>query len=349
MASTTSNRDRANRPIHLDLEFRACSDDFCFKDTNLLHCSACKVVLYCGREHQKQHRPIHKSSCKLIKDARAKYDRERAALENHQGDAMMPTNPFESCVGHFWGVFETRDFMRSYYDLMMATLNIRTGEAVEAALGYGLDMLRLCRGDNMDVRSMIPAIYLRLGQGQEAWDFLKWWAVVSGSYDWGDVEQPYLNFHNEDAFEDYLAFGSREINLSFVVAATNLKARLALDLDGLQRFKEENPSADYDAKIGWLRKYEMSNVIPGRRDIVERGDYKNLAADLHAQVRKLWDRVNTLNKHYWPALHSPESYSHAVPMAYTKGSREEVMNAFRYTWYMWAECDPAFEYIKTIG
>ena len=163
------------------------------------------------------------------------------------------------------------------------------------------------------------------------------------------MEQPYLNFHNEDAFEDYLAFGSKQMNLSFVVAATNLKARLALELDGLQKFIEENPGAGYDAKMERLRKYGMSDVLAGRRDIVDRPNYKDLTANLHAQVRKLWDYVNTRNKHYWPALHDPESYSHAMPTAYTMGSREEVINAFRYTWYMWAECDPAFEYIKTLG
>lgn len=42
------------------------------------------------------------------------------------------------------------------FDLMSAILNVRTGEAVQAALDHALDMTRLCRGDNQGVRSYVP-------------------------------------------------------------------------------------------------------------------------------------------------------------------------------------------------
>lgn len=74
--------------------------------------------------------------------------------------------------------------MSARLDLMTAILNLRNGEAVEAALARGLDMLRLCRGDNQGVRSKMPALYLRLGRDQDAFDFLKWYFVkATASYD----------------------------------------------------------------------------------------------------------------------------------------------------------------------
>eukprot|EP01102_Stenamoeba_stenopodia_P012814 TRINITY_DN4082_c0_g1_i1.p1 TRINITY_DN4082_c0_g1~~TRINITY_DN4082_c0_g1_i1.p1 ORF type:complete len:166 (-),score=36.66 TRINITY_DN4082_c0_g1_i1:54-551(-) len=41
----------------------------CKKGDALSRCSGCKVVLYCGADHQKQHWPTHKTLCKLIAEA----------------------------------------------------------------------------------------------------------------------------------------------------------------------------------------------------------------------------------------------------------------------------------------
>ncbi|KAJ9144361.1 hypothetical protein NKR19_g6465 [Coniochaeta hoffmannii] len=75
--------------------------------------------------------------------------------------------------------------MSARNDLMTALLNIHTGEAIDADLAHGLDMLRLCRGDNLGVRDKISALYLRLGRDQDAFDFLKWYFVTgtSSEYD----------------------------------------------------------------------------------------------------------------------------------------------------------------------
>lgn len=67
---------------------------------------------YCGAEHQKAHRPEHKTSCNMIKKAREAYEREKAALEAHPGDMMMPANPFETVRGKFWYVLDTRPYSK---------------------------------------------------------------------------------------------------------------------------------------------------------------------------------------------------------------------------------------------
>lgn len=64
-------------------------------------------------------------------------------------------------------------------------------------------MLRLCRGDNLGIRFLMPAMILvfRSYEGmQECFDFVKWWMTVDpdGHYDWGNSSLPYLNIHGAD-------------------------------------------------------------------------------------------------------------------------------------------------------
>lgn len=343
--------ERENR-LNLGLFFRNCSGPRCPLRTDLLRCGACQAVLYCGAEHQKAHRPAHKTSCGLIKQARAAFERERAALESHPGDMSTPPRPLEAVPGQFWFWSGTRPYMQRYHDLLSATLNVRTGEAVEAALRYALDMLRLNRGDNQGVREQVPALYLRLGRDQDAYDFLKWYAVsATSSYDWRDTDLPFLDLKGQDALEDWLACATEPVvSLSFAVAMTNLKIRLLLDLRGLQAEVDKKKGQDfgYEEKMAWIREEAISDVLYGRRDVVERADYKDLITSLQAQVAALYDRVTELNKHYWPALHHPERYSHAMPTIYSLGSPEEVIIAFRYTWYSWSECEQAIDFVKRL-
>ncbi|RYP24088.1 hypothetical protein DL767_008664 [Monosporascus sp. MG133] len=216
-----------------------------------------------------------------------------------------PPNPFETVPGQLWYWKGTRPFMQRYHDLMSATLNIRTGEAVEAGL-----------------------------KDQEAYDFIKWYATVgTGSYDWHDMELPFLNLHGEDAFEDFQEHAEKMNDLSQLVAMTNLKARLLVDVKGLKEHVTRNPNLSYEERMEWVREEALSDVLYGRREILERDDFRDLVCDLSSQVAKLYRRVDQLNQHYWPALDHPERYGSALPTLYTPGSCEEVILVFRYTCY----------------
>lgn len=101
-------------------------------------------------------------------------EKEETALRNFPGDFSCPPNPFEEEEPHFWGWMETRPYMRARYGLLDSLRKIRTREAVQASRDHVMDLLRLCRGDNMGVRDMTPALMIRLGHDQEAYDFMKW-------------------------------------------------------------------------------------------------------------------------------------------------------------------------------
>src|SRR4051794_23568030 len=121
--------------------------------------------------------------------------------------------------------------MRARYGVVEALVKIQTFEAVQAALGHILEMLRLCRGDNMGVRDHAPALFLRLGKDQDCYDFCKWYATEGqrGDYDWGNMELGFLDVKNADTFESPKLWTGEWTDLSHAVAVTLIKVRLLID------------------------------------------------------------------------------------------------------------------------
>jgi hypothetical protein len=139
----------------------------------LLKCTACQVVRYCSKDHQVQHRKKHKSACNKIKKCRIKVETEDYAVRNATADFMTPANAFDTHVGHFWGIINTRDYMRARFALIDEVHRAEPGslEAIAEAADSVRDLLRLCRGDNMGVRDLLPPLLLQLDQDQECYDF----------------------------------------------------------------------------------------------------------------------------------------------------------------------------------
>ncbi|KAH7245647.1 hypothetical protein BKA59DRAFT_476077 [Fusarium tricinctum] len=209
-------------------------------------------------------------------------------------------------------------------------------------------MLRLCRGDNMGVRSQVPALYLRLGRDQDAYDFIKWYCVKGGSsYDWRDMSLPYLDMKVEDVFEPVLE-NPHYHDVGFTVALTLIKIRLTKDLESLQKFKRGKPNATGEEVYDYLQEEAMSDVLLNRGDIAAQDSYEGTIVDLRGQILKLYKMVKEKNAHFWPGVMNPSLYAYDVPTGYTMGSCEEAVLVFRNSWYSWAETEPAIGYIKEI-
>lgn len=217
----------------------------CGKGKELLRCGMCKVQRYCGRDHQAQNRPAHKTACTAVKKKRSAMEEAEQTLRAMPPSMMLPANVFEEGVGRFWGYLDTRPYMRARHALVEAQIRINTFDSIEAAYDNLWDMLRLCRGDNLGVRDLVPSLLLRLGRDQECYDFVKWWNTKGqeGDYDWGDMDLPYLDVKDADVFEspDYLCkeFGS----LAHTVAATLVKIKIMLDMEDLDALNNlgDNP------------------------------------------------------------------------------------------------------------
>jgi hypothetical protein len=130
--------------------------------------------------------------------------------------------------------------MRARIHLVDKILKICTKDAVETSLEHLLDMLRLCRSDNLGVRDIIPGLYLRLHRDQESYDFMKWYATKGqeSGYDWGNISLPFLNLKDEDPIEDPGPMWTGSWVTAHAIAILMIKLRMLLDLRDLDASTE---------------------------------------------------------------------------------------------------------------
>lgn len=81
-------------------------------------------------------------------------------------------NAFDEYVGHFWGILETRPYMRARLGLAVA---LRDFGDFAVALDHLRDMLRLNPNDNQGVRDLVPGLLLALGRDRDVLEHLDRW------------------------------------------------------------------------------------------------------------------------------------------------------------------------------
>jgi tetratricopeptide (TPR) repeat protein len=81
----------------------------------------------------------------------------RAAVE--AGERSLGEKPFREARGHFWGIVETRPYMRARRELAMALLG---HEQLPEAAAEFVEMLELNPNDNQGVRDYLLGVYLAL-------------------------------------------------------------------------------------------------------------------------------------------------------------------------------------------
>lgn len=93
--------------------------------------------------------------------------------------------------------------MRAQFAHVEGLMKVKDYAVIDATLDHLLDMLRLCRSDNMGVRDLVPAMFLRLGKEQRCYDFCVWYATTGteSNCDLGNMDLPFLNVKNAEVFE----------------------------------------------------------------------------------------------------------------------------------------------------
>lgn len=316
----------------------------------LLRCSRCKVMLYCSREHQTSHRKKHKLPCNTVQQKRDCLQSEEEALRAPPpNDSITPADVFETQVGHFWDLVSTQDYMKALYRVIEALGKIATLDATQAALDHALDLLRLNRRDNMTIRNLIPAFFLRLGRDQDCYDFVKWWyqaKVQEIDYDWGDTSLPFLHIRNANALESVEYMCRYPPYLSNVVAITLLKIKLLLDVKSLKNSSALTDQLPIEIIENIQRYIPESTIISSNRTTIYHSDHDSLIATLSSQVDLLFTTINDANQYFWPALLNPEDHLDARPESWTFNSQEEMQLNLQYSINAWLETPAALEIIK---
>lgn len=262
-------------------------------------------------------------------------DREALKLRNQPNDDLFaPAHVFEKHVGHFWGLHNTRPYMRARYALIEAVLQVRTRDAVTAAHDHVTDCMRLCRTDNLGLRDFLPALMLRLGKLQECYDFVKWHATTGSrdDYDWGDMKQPFLDVKDADMLEspNYLP-GDSYPDLSHLVSITLLKIKLLLAVRAGSEGKDMLQSSPT------FRAKTQDEVGQGARE----NGIGEVVTILKSHVSFLYRSVDRANWGMWHGLLSPGRNLDARPSVYTHGSFQEMQMVLKQTFDAWNECPGA--------
>lgn len=319
----------------------------CKSTDKLLRCQGCMVMPYCGREHQIADRKDHKKACNAIKKSQELLQTEERALRAAPADFMMPENVFVNGVGNFWGILETRDYMRARFGLVDSLLKIKNYFAVKAAFDHMMDMFRLCRSDNMGLRFMAPALFIRLGMDQGCYDFLKWWSTTGSrnDYDWGNMNEPFLDVRDADVFEAVNLFIGKYADLGHAVPLILIKMKLLRDLKTLQNSNflyQKLPTEMVDR----IRKLAVGEIVANRKDILMNNNQKPLIEKLEKQMQQLFQFVKKSNRYFWPGLLDPADYLAAAPSTYSEGSKEHAGLTIQFYYDAFVETPGSIETIR---
>ncbi|KAG9252919.1 uncharacterized protein F5Z01DRAFT_682176 [Emericellopsis atlantica] len=311
---------------------RAC--ELCHRQGDVMRCAACQAVYYCGRECQAADRDDHKMPCKVIKKARSHYEREYEKLRDMRGDILTPERVFETQVGRFWGILETRPYMRARYGLVDALL-LSYGTAggpvdvVQTALDHLLDMLRLNRSDNMGNKDM--------------------------HYDHGDMSLPYLDIKNADVFEspDEAWLNEYWMELSHVVAIVLIKVRILLHLQAMQNAEIALRGTVPAEIIDLIRGQLVGSIMAARSDLPlsKPAETAQLADKIRGHIRTLYGAVQKHNPHFWKILvEEPDAGVLQRPSGpYSQKTREEALLTVGYSYAAWYETPGAVRVLRSLA
>jgi hypothetical protein len=284
-------------------------------------CRYCEVVSYCGDEHQSSHRPKHQTVCSAISKTRGTLEREKDALLNnvHVCGAPPISSVFETSVGRFGSINETKGFMEACFAAAYTLLQANTLIAVEKALGHFFDMLRLDRRDYANVRQLIPILLLRLDREQDCYDFIKWCGTLDDIH-----ETPFLNIRGANVFEPAgaICFDTWSLSLGHLVTFTLLKLRLLLDLKACQ---EENESGLGDFGLYHLTHVDrqVGRIVRAKVQSSTKIGLLITLGRLKTQYRTLCQAVQDRNPYFWNVLVGSGELE-PLPASYTRGSLEEA-------------------------
>ncbi|KAK4127870.1 hypothetical protein N657DRAFT_566773 [Parathielavia appendiculata] len=326
--------------------------EVCKRKDNLLRCGGCSVYWYCGREHQVSDRSTHKGTCNQIKGARTKVETLESKLRADAPEYL------EAYAGRLWMFQPARDYLTAVANYGELLVRSWRRQGIEDALEVYLKILQLNRGDNQGVRDLIPALYIRLGRDQEAYDFLKYWGLQFNNK--LDKEQPFLGVKRADAFEDVELWTGKSLYLTHAVSVLLIKIRLLIGIQSVQRMKAWKASKGEDVAamsgaevLDWLR----DDLRPFCGDIFERapevlGDdalLEQTLSEVVDRISALFQAINRYNKYYLATLLNPEeSDFESEVVGYTLGSEEEAKLAFKRTYSAWCETEGAIKGLRNM-
>ncbi|KAI3639490.1 hypothetical protein MIR68_002505 [Amoeboaphelidium protococcarum] len=321
---------------HLTRQCNICKSS----EPTLRACGRCKLVFYCGIEHQKQDwESEHRANCNQLTRLLKKEAVESGKLRHSDDFLGTPCNYWdEQFIGKFWGFMETRPFMRAKHQVAMHFLEgIGTADTLKKAEEYFMEMLRLCRGDNIGVRQILPAIFLMLGTEQKCYDFIKWYTCYPDDhYDWGNMELPYLHYKDHNFVDELPSeFVHKYAQIEMVLALALIKFRTLSTLK-----KSLQSGSDIAVVSPDLRRHLPESL---NEDLV-----REKIQLVQGHLDALFNRVDEHNRRIWRAMINPEPLmSQPEPRFISRNSANEAYSVLRSFLRPWEMTVGAIEYVES--
>lgn len=189
---------------------------------------------------------LAEESAKSLEEARDLYEKGVKA-----GERAIGPKTFEEEAGHFWGMIETRPYMRARVGLAAVLWFL---DERDAAISHYSDMLRLNPGDNQGIRETLMQCLLELGDDEKAnalFDAYK----DDGSVCWA-FSQVLLTYRRSGAGAEAQKCLEQAIEHNrHVPLYLTGKRRLPKRSPQYFRFGDENEAIDYvmDAMMAWAK------------------------------------------------------------------------------------------------
>lgn len=238
------------------------------------------------------------------------------------------------------------------YASVEALLKVKSHTAVQTALDHLLDILRLGHFHSMRVHSLIPALYLRLGQDQEFYDYMTWWHKRDRDEEWraSGVELPHLQMKHTDPFEPV----DFNIDLALVTHGAMLcllKWRLHSDLQDLVNLYtvagERLPTELFDLICCYMTTSQpIRNYKTLMEDIAKGKDISHLINGLAQQTASLFNSVHKSNEVYWTAVVEPWNNTMTPTGQLLYYPISELPRCLEQTHQAWIETPGAMEWLQ---
>lgn len=239
-----------------------------------MRCSRCLVVHYCNRACQTRDFKTHKAFCKNMKGLYGKLACESDKLRNFRG---REENLFETRAGRFSSLFlsETAGYMQARLAVACAVVSFLNEQmmdnalALDVALEHILDLVRLCRRDDMGSRFEVASLLLRRNRDDDAYAFCL--HCIKDPFNKSDVVAeegawPYpveKDCRFNDVFEELgLADdGLKRASLSYVVALLIIKLRIVAALEAQKLREGQAFRADALLQKQTMMRTRLINVV----------------------------------------------------------------------------------------
>lgn len=295
--------------------------------------------------------PSHQKGCSAVEQARARRKIELDKIGAH--GIVLPDNNHVDYY-EMGDRLRNAQHVKARYEFAEEILrHFNTRVAVQTALDEMLFLLHLYRVDNIHLRYKVPALYLRLGQDQEAYDFMTWWLTIPEGYNWNDRTLGFLDTKGTDAFEapDRWVRPVQPMEMSYTVAVLLVKIRLMFGMqtlqsayhafhgDGERKFVANEIVDEIRGQIA------VSNALTSR-DVVKGTQQTSLSAmaALKIQIFELFDAVHLANMYFWRAMLAVDSVR---PSKLAEAAPRETLELVKVVYKAWKETPGALKVVET--